>query len=234
MDQHLSKKSRGNTVFGGPNHHVLGASREIIRPAAALPVLPFTERECRRCPNSTANPTVTVGENGLCNVCAAYKAKFNRQALRRELQELKSFIGTGQGKYDLLVGLSGGKDSSAMLMTVKEMDFTPLAFTLDSGYYPRHIFKRAAAVAKHLGVDHIRIPIAKYARAVDRKCFEMTASLYDLPETAENATAFRQAYQRGREHYSVNALTPSLSSAVASCVGGWWCGPTTVRPLSTA
>ena len=29
-------------------------------------------RECKKCINTTANPSITIGEDGLCNVCRDY------------------------------------------------------------------------------------------------------------------------------------------------------------------
>ena len=89
-------------------------------------------RECKKCINTTANPSITIGEDGLCNVCRDYSKKFNQETLDNELEFLKTLI--KNEKYDCMVGLSGGKDSSAMLYTVKKLGFTPLAFSFEIGY----------------------------------------------------------------------------------------------------
>lgn len=97
-----------------------------------------TIKECKRCLNNTKNPTINIGKNGLCNICSLYLKNFNKNVLKKELNFLKTLIGSRKSKYDAMVGISGGKDSTAILYTVKEMGFNPLAFTFDIGYYPKH------------------------------------------------------------------------------------------------
>ncbi len=125
------------------------------------------------------------------------------EPLIKELEFLKTLIKSGNGKYDAMVGISGGKDSTATLYQVKKMGFTPLAFTFDTGYYPKHIFSRSKKVAKDLGIDHQKIDIRKYARPVDKKCFEKTAELYDQRDSQELKENFRKWYVEGRRHYSI-------------------------------
>lgn len=43
-------------------------------------------RECKKCINTTANPSITIGEDGLCNVCRDYSKKFNQETLDNELE----------------------------------------------------------------------------------------------------------------------------------------------------
>ena len=49
-------------------------------------------RECKKCINTTANPSITIGEDGLCNVCRDYSKKFNQETLDNELEFLKTLI----------------------------------------------------------------------------------------------------------------------------------------------
>ena len=103
----------------------------------------------------------------------------------------------------ILVGISGGKDSTATLYEVVQMGFKPLAFSMDTGYYPKHIFPRAAAVAKQLGVDYVKIDAGSKMRPADRACFAKTAELYGEPDSEQLREKFRKWYGEGRRHYSV-------------------------------
>lgn len=160
-------------------------------------------RECKRCINTSANLSSSIGSSGLCEVCEKFLHNFSRKLLGQELIFLKSLIKSGRGKYDAMVGISGGKDSTATLYQVEEMGFTPLAFTLDTGYYPSHIFVRSKQVAKELGVDHQKINAKRYARPVDYECFKKTADLYDERDSQELREKFRKWYVEGRRHYSI-------------------------------
>lgn len=89
-------------------------------------------RECKICVNTTINPSIKINSEGICNVCEHYNKYFNKEDLEKELEFIKKFI--KNEKYDCMVGLSGGKDSSAMLYTTKKLGFTPLAFSFEIGY----------------------------------------------------------------------------------------------------
>jgi hypothetical protein len=161
--------------------------------------------ECKRCANNSKNPTIIINKDGLCNICELYKNNFNKKNLLKELKMLKSFIGSGKQKYDAMVGISGGKDSTTTLYTAKELGFKPLAFTFDIGYYPRHIYPRARWVAEKLGVDHVTIPIRKYIQKHDRISYQKTAELYGKKISKELENEFKRLYIVERKYYSVKS-----------------------------
>lgn len=162
-------------------------------------------KECKICLNSTKNPTISINKNGLCRVCELYKRNFNKENLKKELAFLKSFIGTGRVRYDAIVGISGGKDSTATLYTIKQMGFTPLAFTFDIGYYPKHMFIRARKIARKLGIDYELIEIKKYIKHQDKISYKKTAELYDRRMSGELKKAFIKSYIDEQKHYSVRS-----------------------------
>jgi len=116
---------------------------------------------------------------------------------------LKSFKGKGVGKYDMLVGVSGGKDSTATLHTIKQMGFNPLAVTLNLGYLPETTIPRAKEMAKLLNTDYEVINIRNYVRKIDLESYKKTIKLYEEPFTLETKIKFKKAYKLGRKHYSV-------------------------------
>ena len=160
-------------------------------------------KECKKCVNSSLNLSDTIGKSGLCETCERYKKNFSVAPLKKELKFFLSLRNSGRGKYDAMVGISGGKDSTAALYEVKRMGFAPLAFSLDTGYYPKHIFQRAKQAAKQLGVDYKKINVKKYIRPADRISFRKTADLYGEHVSEELREKFRKWYAEGRRHYSV-------------------------------
>jgi shikimate kinase len=164
-------------------------------------------RECRRCVNTSRNPSLAFSKDGLCSVCAMYLLHFSPRTLARERRWLLARRGKSK-PYDIMVGFSGGKDSTALLATVRRLGFRPLAFTFDTGYYPRHIFGRARRIARELGVPHERIDILKYMTRADRASYRMMAALYDEPESPVLAERFRRLYAEGRRRYSVRDRRP--------------------------
>ncbi|MGD0728707.1 MAG: AAA family ATPase [Candidatus Micrarchaeaceae archaeon] len=159
--------------------------------------------ECKRCVNTNQNPTITFNKNGYCNVCDSYFKNYDKKVLANELKFVKSFIGKGKYKWDAMVGVSGGKDSTNTLYETLKMGFKPLAFTFAIGYYPRHILRRGQSIAKHFGVEHEVIVVKKYMRKCDLKSYKKTAELYDRPESEELKKRFRNLYIEGRRHYSI-------------------------------
>ncbi|KKS38112.1 MAG: hypothetical protein A3G49_00140 [Candidatus Sungbacteria bacterium RIFCSPLOWO2_12_FULL_41_11] len=159
--------------------------------------------ECKKCVNTSSNLSSVIGKYGLCDVCEKYEKNFSGAVLQKELRFLLSLRGSGKEKHDAMVGISGGKDSTATLYTAKQMGFIPLTFSLDTGYYPKHIFQRAKTVAKKLKVDYEKIDARIYMRSVDRICFRKTSDLYNERDSQELKEKFRKWYVEGRRHYSV-------------------------------
>lgn len=176
---------------------------------ASAPALPPGDLvACSRCPNDTCNPAIRVTPSGLCEVCQRWDDNFRPEALGDELDRVVGMVGSGSGRFDAMVGISGGKDSTAALVRTLEMGFTPLAFTFDTGYYPDHILPRARKVAKQVDAYHEVISLRAYIRPADRESFRLTAELYSEPDSSELATRFVDLYRRGRESFSIRNDNP--------------------------
>jgi len=69
----------------------------------------MSERRCSRCVLPETYPGITFDESGVCHLCNSYQ-KYQlagEEALHRHLESKKG------EKYDCLITLSGGRDSSA-------------------------------------------------------------------------------------------------------------------------
>jgi broad-specificity NMP kinase/tRNA(Ile)-lysidine synthase TilS/MesJ len=158
---------------------------------------------CNRCVNTGKNPAIKFDRRGYCNICNSYLKNFDGYYLKKELEFLKSFKSSGKGKYDVLVGISGGKDSTATLYTVKKLGFEPLAVTFNLGYLPETTIPRARETAKLLKTDFELIDIRKYIRKIDLDSYKKTVKLYEEPFTLETKQKFKESYEEGRKHYSI-------------------------------
>ena len=167
--------------------------------------------ECSICVNESINPCTQIGKDGLCEVCRGFQANFDDDQRRIDLGQLKSFIGSGRYRYDVLVGMSGGKDSSCAALKLKELGFDPLGFTFDIGYYPPHIFSRAKEMADRIGISHVRINIRHQISPAHIESYRLTEELYDRKyrEFLDfNSVQFIQQYVNNRENYSVKYSNP--------------------------
>lgn len=91
--------------------------------------------------DNIADPDITFDENGVCNYYYLFKQKLAIRVppadkRQKALEELVTKIKrAGKGKrYDCIIGVSGGVDSSYVAWLVKDLGLRPLAVHLDNGW----------------------------------------------------------------------------------------------------
>ncbi|MFH1005409.1 MAG: 7-cyano-7-deazaguanine synthase [Bacteroidota bacterium] len=97
---------------------------------------------------------VLIGEDGICNYCREY-LKFTPYG---ESKLLRIFKNARKKKriYDVLVPISGGKDSTYVLyLAVKKYKLNVLTYTFDNGFMNALAKKNIESSIKNCGVDHI-------------------------------------------------------------------------------
>jgi N-acetyl sugar amidotransferase len=117
---------------------------------------------CTRCVMDTTDPDITFNEKGHCNHCTDAikrlndiyfideKVKENR--LKNIVEKIKK-DGNGK-KYDCIIGLSGGVDSSYLAyVVVKKLNLRPLAVHLDNGWNTELAVKNINNIVTKLGID---------------------------------------------------------------------------------
>lgn len=118
-------------------------------------------RQCVRCVLSTGDdPSISFDDSGLCNHCRTYDDSVSREMLsdreaKRELELILDDIRrSGNGKrYDCIIGLSGGVDSTYVAYKVKQMGLRPLAVHLDNGWDSELAVKNIESTVMGLGID---------------------------------------------------------------------------------
>lgn len=94
-------------------------------------------RFCAKCVLDGSVEELVLDENGICNFChQAQKSLREIEADKHNLPlVLEKIEKSGKGgKYDILIGLSGGVDSSYMLLKAVELGLRPLCFSIDNGW----------------------------------------------------------------------------------------------------
>ena len=117
---------------------------DIINPLTNLPATTFSEKKYRICTNCVmdiSDPEISFDENGVCNHCRDY---FYRKRLLtpspdQKAEQLQALIKYCKDKgrrkkYDCIIGVSGGVDSTYVAYKVKEFGLRPLAVHLDNGW----------------------------------------------------------------------------------------------------
>lgn len=99
-------------------------------------------QRCTCCVMDTTDSRIVFDENGVCDYCSdyyknilpAWRAKLEDETLlARTAAEIKK--NTAGQKYNCIIGLSGGVDSSYLCYVAKElMGLTPLCYVCDTGW----------------------------------------------------------------------------------------------------
>lgn len=115
---------------------------------------------CTRCVMDTSDPDIQFDENGICTHCHNYKRIIQscvfpgtegEHKLAKIIESLKK---NGKGKkYDCVIGLSGGVDSSFVAYRVKQYGLRPLAVHLDNGWDSELAVKNIENICRSLEID---------------------------------------------------------------------------------
>ena len=94
---------------------------------------------CKRCIMDTTANEITFDKKGNCNYCTDLIKRLNiakKKDVQNNLENLVNNIkkNNRKKKYDCIIGLSGGVDSSYTLLKSIEMGLRPLAVHLDNGW----------------------------------------------------------------------------------------------------
>jgi len=117
-------------------------------------------RMCTRCIMDTTDPEITFDENGMCNHCHTYDRLVREHIVdgeaghKRLLKLVDSIERAGRGKkYDCIIGVSGGVDSTYVAYLVKQLGLRLLAVHLDNGWDSELAVKNIEETLKRLGID---------------------------------------------------------------------------------
>lgn len=130
---------------------------DLLKTKLEEPKLSKNYRQCTRCFMDTTAEGIEFDENGVCNYCREFEEvlKRPRKKLNLSLDEFVNKIKEdGKGKrYDCIVGISGGVDSSYTLVKVKELGLRPLAVHMDNGWDSELAANNIKNLVDKLGVD---------------------------------------------------------------------------------
>lgn len=134
-------------------------------PTGSVEREPFmTERPyqiCTRCVMDTTAGDITFDANGVCNYCTEFLEKSSHILHRSEAEKkegldalIHSIKKRGKNKpYDCVVGVSGGVDSSWVLVKAVQLGLRPLAAHMDNGWNSELAQNNIANLVRGLGLD---------------------------------------------------------------------------------
>jgi len=168
-------------------------------------------RICPNCVNSMRNSGVFSRGKEVCDVCDDY----NRSSVSTDQIGLLESV-FDECRRDLnrpvALGYSGGKDSHAAALILREKVNAVRLFTVDTGYYPITMLERAKRGAGELGLAHDFVDASLQITPHIHASFERTASLFESLERSPSSGESREFYRtyfESRRHYSVKDDTPT-------------------------
>lgn len=121
---------------------------------------------CKNCGLPENYQGIHLDENGVCNFCHFYDKHRERlndfEALEKEfcahIEKAKEEAKRQGSKYDCLVGISGGKDSTYIVYQLKHTyGCRVLTFTLDNGFSTDYGKNNITNALEKLDVDYLRV-----------------------------------------------------------------------------
>jgi hypothetical protein len=141
----------------------------------------------------TTAKEIIFDDQGVCSFC--------HQA-QKSLEENKTAVlpsMKGKGKYDVLIGLSGGVDSSYALTKIVELGLKPLCFSIDNGWNDTKADENIMKLVEGLKVPFYRYKI-DYAKFLELQGAFMKAGVINIEIPSDHiivATAYEMASKYG-------------------------------------
>lgn len=121
-----------------------------------------------------SDPDIVLDINGVCNHCHSARKMLRETAVEAHklpliVREIKN--DNTNSDYDILVGLSGGVDSSAVLVESLSLGLRPFCFTIDNGYNDPKADENILRL-----VEALKVPFYRYT--IDLEKFQELQSAF--------------------------------------------------------
>lgn len=147
-------------------------------------------QQCTHCVMDTTDSKITFDKNGVCDFCNDFEKNIlpnwkpmeDNPELERVAAEIRE---AGKGKkYDCIIGLSGGVDSSYLCYIAKEkMHLRPLAFVVDTGWNLNVADKNIEQIVSKVGIDmHKEVIDWEEMKDLQVAFFKSQVPYQDLPQ----------------------------------------------------
>ena len=155
---------------------------------------------CNRCVMDTTDLDIVFDKQGNCNHCNAYQRndfKINDTKTKQLQKAVKQIKKAGKGKkYDCIIGVSGGVDSTYVAYAVKELGLNPLAVHLDNSW-------------------NSELAVANIQKIIDKLEIDLYTYVIDWNEFRDLQMSFLKASIPGMEIPTDHAIMSILSKVAA-------------------
>ena len=154
--------------------------------------------------DNIADPNISFDDQGVCNYVHEYRKAeqegvFGGEEGKNKLEAIVAEIKQkGKGKkYDCLIGVSGGVDSTYVAWLVKQHGLRPLAVHLDNGWNSELAVKNIENIISRLGIDLYTLVI-NWEEFRDIQLAYLKASVVDIEVVSDHAI-FATMYKLAKE-----------------------------------
>jgi len=169
---------------------------------------------CSQCIMDTTVQDIKFDEEGVCNYCKLHDELERRyplddktqQTLENIVDEIKK-VGEGK-KYDSILGVSGGTDSTYCLYVAKKLGLRPLAVHFDNGWNSEIAVRNIQNTTSKLDVD-LQTYVVDWDEFKDLQIAFLKASTPDteiVTDIAIKSTLYRVAAEEGIR-YIINGVS---------------------------
>ncbi|ERJ57724.1 N-acetyl sugar amidotransferase [Sphingobacterium paucimobilis] len=154
-------------------------------------------QQCTKCVMDTQDPDIFFDKKGVCNHCldAELKLPMYKYTANQEeeniLQIKKTLLRDKKGKYDSVIGLSGGVDSSYVAYLAKKMELNPLCVHFDNGW-------------------NSEVAVSNIKKIVDKCGFDLETYVINWPEFKDLQRSFFKAGVIDVEMLSDHAIMATM------------------------
>lgn len=151
-------------------------------------------RRCTRCLLDTEGPhEISFDESGVCNFCHAYDEQMRKSYLPPDVRKEKfaaaiaEIKASGEGRrYDCIMGLSGGMDSSFIAYLAMVNGLRPLIVHLDNGWDAELAVKNIENIIQRTGFDYYNY-VVDWEEFKDMQLSYLKASVIDVEVVSDQA-----------------------------------------------
>lgn len=108
---------------------------------------------CNFCVMDNSDPNIVFNSNGECNHCIDARKKLSDYQKDNYIQDFINKLKQTNSKYDCILGLSGGLDSSYLALKMKEWGINPLVLHIDAGWNSELAVQNIQKILDYTGFD---------------------------------------------------------------------------------
>ena len=167
---------------------------------------------CERCVMDTSDTAITFDDNGICGHCKnAYELNKSIQhnlknySFELVIQNIKN--NNSDSKYDGIIGLSGGLDSSYVALKVVEAGLRPLVVHVDGGWNSDIAVRNVRSIVETLGLSLVT-KVINWSEMRDLQIAYLKSGIANQDVPQDHAF-FSMLYKVAAEHKISTVITGS-------------------------